>query len=99
MTIISFHRSGGIVGNVIQSEINLSELPADEAQHMTRLIMESDFFHIPEDLAGQATSDEFQYAITVNAGQSEHTVRCTDTTMPKSLVPLVKELTIMRVLR
>jgi hypothetical protein len=99
MTIINFYRSGGVVGNVIHSEVNLSELPADEAQHMTRLIMESDFFHIPEDLAGQATTDEFQYTITVNAGQTEHTVRCTDTTMPKSLVPLVKELTIMRVIR
>jgi hypothetical protein len=99
MTIINFHRSGGVIGNVIQSEINLSELPDDEAQHLTRLILESDFYHLPEDLAGQSTPDEFQYTVTIDAGQSKHTVQCTDTTMPQELEPLIKELTIMNALR
>jgi|WetSurMetagenome_2_1015567.scaffolds.fasta_scaffold1644237_1 hypothetical protein len=97
--MINFHRSGGVNGTEIQSEINLTELPADEAQHLTRLIMESDFFKIPEDLTAQATTDEFKYTISVDAGQAQHTVKCTDTTMPKDLVPLVKELTSMRALR
>jgi hypothetical protein len=99
MTTINFHRSGGVIGNEIQYEVNLSELPADEAQHLTRLIMESDFYKVPEDLAAQATSDEFKYTITVDAGQSHHTVHVTDSTMPKDLLPLIKELTIMRVLK
>jgi hypothetical protein len=99
MTTINFHRSGGMVGNEIQYEVNLSELPADEAQHLTRLIMESDFYNIPEDLAAQATTEEFTYTVSVDAGQSHHTVHVTDTTMPKNLLPLIKELTIMRVLK
>ena len=99
MTTINFHRSGGVVGNEIQFSVNLNELPADEAQHLTRLIMESDFYRIPEDLDAQTTTEEFQYTITVEAGQSRHTVHFSDTTMPKNLLPLVKELTIMRVLR
>src|SRR5512140_779694 len=99
MTTINFNRSGGVVGNAIQVDVNLSELPADEAQHLTRLLMEADFFHIPENLAGQATPDEFQYTITVDAGQSKHTVHVTDTTMPKNLASLVNELTIMRVIQ
>jgi hypothetical protein len=98
MTTIYFQRSGGVIGNAIQFEINLNELPADEAQHLTRLVMEADFFNIPENLTAPATTDEFQYTITVDAGQSHHTVHVTDTTMPKDLLPLVKELTIMRVL-
>lgn len=98
MTTINFHRSGGVIGNVIEFDVDLNQLPADEAQHMTRLIMESDFFKIPENLAAKATTDEFQYTITVSAGQSQHTVHVSDTTMPKNLVPLVKELTLMRVL-
>ena len=99
MTTINFHRSGGVLGNEIHCEVNLSEIPADEAQHLTRLIMEADFYRIPENLAAQTTTDEFKYTITVEAGQSHHTVRVTDTTMPKELLPLVKELTIMRVIR
>ncbi|MFT3894731.1 MAG: hypothetical protein QM730_24135 [Anaerolineales bacterium] len=99
MTTINFHRSGGVVGNVIQLHLNLNELPADEAQHLTRLIMEADFFKIPENLAARSTTDEFQYTITVAASQATHTVKVTDTTMPSDLVPLVKELTIMQAAR
>jgi len=99
MTTINFHRSGGVIGNEIQFGINLNEIPADEAQHLTRLVMEADFFKLPENLAGQATTDEFEYTITVEAGQSEHTVLVTDTTMPKDLAPLVKELTMMQATR
>lgn len=99
MTTINFHRSGGVIGNEIQYEVDLNEIPADEAQHLTRMVMEADFFKIPENLAGKATTDEFKYTVTVEAGQTSHTVHVTDTTMPKDLLPLVKELTIMRVLR
>jgi hypothetical protein len=38
-----------------------------------------------------------EYVITVKAGHSEHTVRVSDTTMPKSLTPLVNELISLRV--
>ena len=99
MTTINFHRSGGVIGNEIQYEVDLNELPADEAQHLTRMVMEADFFKIPEDLAGNTTTDEFKYTVSVEAGQTSHTVHVTDTTMPRDLLPLVKELTIMRVLR
>lgn len=87
------------MGNEISLELDLNSLPADEAQHLIRLITEADFFKLPEDLAGQVTTDEFQYTINVKAGQSNHTVRVTDTTMPEHLLPLVKELTILRVLQ
>jgi hypothetical protein len=57
------------------------------------LILDADFHRIPTDLNGKSTPDEFEYVITVRAGQSEHTVRTCDTTMPDALAPLVVELT------
>lgn len=99
MTTIKFQRSGGVVGNEIHLDLDLNTLPDDEAQHLIRLISDADFFKIPENLGAQATTDEFQYVITVQAGKSNHTVHVTDTTMPLNLIPLVKELTILRVIQ
>jgi hypothetical protein len=37
--------------------------------------------------------DEYEYVITVVAGNSIHTVHVSDTSMPESLRPLVEDLT------
>ena len=97
MTSITFERSSGLVGNEIQLELDLNSLPDDEAQYLQKLLLEADFYNIPENLSAQSTPDEFQYVITVRAGNSEHIVRASDTTMPKSLAPLVNELIALRV--
>jgi hypothetical protein len=75
----------------------MNNLPEEEAQNLQKLLLEADFYNIPENLSATATPDEFQYVITVKAGHSEHTVRVSDTTMPKSLTPLVNELISLRV--
>jgi hypothetical protein len=92
---ITFDRSGGAIAQQIHLQVDVDQLPEDEAQYILQLLGEADFFEIPEDLTGKQTSNEFQYTITVEAGQSaRHTVRASDTTMPRSLLPLVKELTV-----
>ena len=96
MTTINFERSGGVAGNEIHLKLDLNSLPADEAQNLLKLISEADFFKIPENLVAKSTTDEFRYTITVNAGQSSHTVHTSDTTMPKPLLPLVNELTMLK---
>jgi hypothetical protein len=98
MTTITFKRSGGLIGNELHLDLELDSLPEDEAQRLQQMIDEAGFFNIPENLAGRSTVDEFQYEITVDNGSAYHTVSATDTTMPKSLFPLVKELTLMRML-
>lgn len=99
MTTISFERSGGLIGKELHLKLDLDEIPESEAQFLQRLIDEADFFNIPKDLAMRSTPDEFLYTITVTEGDKEHTVRTTDTTMPTSLLPLVKELTLQNVLQ
>jgi len=98
MTKIVFDRSGGAISNNLHLDLNLSSLSEYEAQRLQKMVDEADFFNIPENLCGSSSADEFQYEITVDSGTSFHTVHATDTTMPKSLLPLVKELTLMRIL-
>lgn len=99
MTQIHFERSSGLVGRTIRYSVNLNDLSEDEAQNLKKMINDANFFEIPEDLRGSATPDEFHYQVTVDDGTQSHTVRASDTTMPRSLVPLVKELTMLKMLQ
>ncbi|HEY6071850.1 MAG TPA: protealysin inhibitor emfourin [Anaerolineales bacterium] len=96
MTTIHFERKGGLLGNDIDLDLSLDKIPDDAAQNLQQLIQESDFFHLPEDLTGSGTPDEFQYVIRVNAGQSEHTVRVNNINIPESLSPLVSALSALQ---
>src|SRR5688572_3012590 len=98
MTTITFERAGGVTGKDLHLDLDLNTLPEDESQHLLKLIDEADFFNIPERPAEQFATDEFQYKINVNAGQSSHTIHTSDSTMPKSLIPLIKELTMLNIL-
>ena len=96
MTTITFKRSGGFVGTGMKYELNLNQLPKDDARSLIRLIKQAEFFNIPENLIVKFNPDEYQYTITVDVGIITHTVRTNDTTMPASLRPLVEELSALR---
>lgn len=92
MTKITFERSGGLLGQTINTALDLDGVPSSESQHLLRLIQEADFFRIPENLVARLTADEFLYTITVQAGVTRHRVRVSDTSMPEALRPLINEL-------
>jgi len=98
MSLITFERSGGYAGNEIDFDVKLENLPENEAKRLQKMIENADFFNIPTNIEQAATPDQFLYKITVDNGDEYHTVRCTDITMPKSLLPLVRELTMRNVL-
>jgi len=93
MTTIHFERSGGVTGVPINLDVNLAEMPEDAAQTIQNLLLQSDFHHIPEDLRDVSDApDEQNYTLRVIAGQSDHTVHFTDSSMPETLIPLVEAL-------
>lgn len=92
MTKISFERTGGFMGRKVTVNINLDELPEEQAEVLDDLLGKSDFFNQPADLTKPAAPDAFTYNITVSSGERQHSVRCSDTTMPDDLRPLLEEL-------
>lgn len=95
MAKITFKRSGGFVGQGTRFELNLNDLPISAVRTITRLVEEAQFFDLPENLIKTFKPDEYQYTITVDAGITNHTVRTNDSTMPSSLRPLIKELSLL----
>jgi hypothetical protein len=92
MTRINFKRTGGITGREMETDIDLNELPAGEQQQLMQLITETNFFNIPQNLIQTAIPDEHEYTITVEAGNTHHTIQTTDSTAPESLRPLLEKL-------
>ncbi|HJS18394.1 MAG TPA: protealysin inhibitor emfourin [Anaerolineales bacterium] len=95
MAKITFKRCGGFIGRGMRFELNLNALPISAVRNITRLVEEAQFFDLPENLIKNFQPDEYQYTITVDAGVTNHTVRTNDSTMPISLRPLVKELSLL----
>lgn len=92
MTKINFRRTGGFLGRELDTDIDLNEMPEDESQEIQRLILETNFFNIPQNLVPPAKPDEYEYTVTVDAGNSHHTVQTTDSSAPESLRPLLEKL-------
>jgi len=81
------------MGKEMNMDFDLGNIPAPVSQRLQNLLMESNFFEIPVVNNLLSEPDEYEYTITVVAGNSLHTVHVSDTSMPKPLRPLVEELT------
>jgi hypothetical protein len=91
--MINYKRTGGSMGKEIVMDFDLSSMPASAGQRLHNLLNESNFFEIPVVDSLVTSPDEYEYVITVLAGNSIHTVRVSDTAMPASLRPLIEGLT------
>jgi hypothetical protein len=74
-------------------DFDLTSMPGSVSQRLQGLLTDSNFFDVPEVHDLHTRPDEYQYDITVVAGNSIHTIHVSDTSMPHSLRPLVEELT------
>jgi hypothetical protein len=93
MTMINFRRTGGSMDREMAMSFDLDTMPGSVARRLQDLLTDSNFFEVPVVNDLRAAPDEYQYDITVVAGNSIHTVHVTDTSMPQSVRPLVDELT------
>lgn len=84
-----------MMGRELSMDFDLNNMPASEAQRLHNLLNESKFFEIPTVHELQANPDEYQYDLSVVAGNSIHTVHATESSMPPSIQPLLEELTEM----
>jgi hypothetical protein len=95
MTKIIFKRTGGVAGREMESDIDLNEMPDHESQELMQLISDTNFFKIPQNLISTGTPDEYEYTVTVEAGNTHHTIHTSDSSAPDSLRPLLDKLSLL----
>jgi hypothetical protein len=92
MTMINFKQTDRATGKETALDFDLSSLPGPMAERLQSLLTSSNFFEVPLVQYLRAGPEESEYTMTVVAGNSLHTVHVTDSSMPKSLRPLVDAL-------
>jgi hypothetical protein len=92
MTKINFRKTGVFIGRKVESDMDLNEIPEEESQELQRLLLDANFFNIPQNLIAASSHDEYEYTVTVDAGNSHHTVHTSDSSAPESLRPLLEKL-------
>jgi hypothetical protein len=93
MTMINYRRTSGSSLDDISLDLDLGSLSASAAQRLESLLADSNFFDIPLVRDLRAAPDEYEYTVTVVAGNHLHTVYATDSSMPRALRPLIEQLT------
>lgn len=95
MAKINLERSGGMLNHSTDFTFDLDSLPADYARDLFQLIQEADFFNLPKNLIKHPDPEKIQYRITVEAGNTSHSVQTNEDTAPSSLRALLIELSKM----
>lgn len=88
---IKFERTGGFAGMRIAADIELEDLPKEQADRLCELMDDVDFDELPENLLkGNPVPDGFTYSITVESEEGQHTVTTSDTSAPSKMQPLLE---------
>ncbi|MCX6081059.1 MAG: hypothetical protein NTW32_16135 [Chloroflexi bacterium] len=89
---IQFERTGGFMGLRLAVDLDLDDLPPDDAETLRKLVEAADIFHLTQQPETHAMRDGFQYSINVDYDHEQHSTLVTDSTLSETLRPLVNEL-------
>jgi hypothetical protein len=93
---ISFERHGGFTGIRLATQIDTETMEPGEAHQVQEMVAAADFFNLPAViLPSKPGPDEFQYIVTVEMGDRQHTVTVSDRAAPPALQELLQFLTRM----
>jgi hypothetical protein len=95
MMHIYFKRSGGFMGIPVQTEIDTTSLPAEQAETIENMLDEANFFDLPSNPSQVNEADRFTYKLTVISDEAEHTVYFSEHDAPVEINTLVRHLTIL----
>jgi hypothetical protein len=91
---IAFERSGGFAGISVRTDVDIAELPEDEAEEYRSMLTGLDLAALarpPVERAGQP--DRFQYDISIEQGDQVYQMSYGENELPEQLQPLVRRLT------
>ena len=93
---IFYRRTGGFAGMVMSFDIDTEFLSFDEAQELEELVSTADFFSLPEAILSEGPgADQFQYKLTVEYQERQHSVDVGDAAVPESLWPLLNKIRVL----
>jgi hypothetical protein len=88
---ISFQRTGGFAGITRTTTVDTDSLPAHEAEVLPRLVEAADLFKLPAQITSSSSQcDRFQYKLTVEDQDQQHTVTVSEAAIPGTLRPLIE---------
>ncbi len=91
---ISFVRTGGIAGLRLATAVDSATLSSEEAAQLQKLIVDAQFFTLPARIKTKSPgADRFQYTVTVETPDQQHTVTVDEGAAPQELRPLLNWLT------
>ena len=80
------------MGRTVSLDLDLDELPQDQADQIRGLIDEAGFVNLEEEIPSSPAPDAYEYRITVETDRLSHTIHVGDSSAPDSLRPLIQEL-------
>jgi hypothetical protein len=86
---VTFERSGGFAGLMLTTSIESAALSEGEAMRLRQLVESANFFQLPAEIPSSAQPDSFQYEMTVEMDNQQHTVAVGETSVPETLRPLI----------
>ncbi|MGB3649635.1 MAG: protealysin inhibitor emfourin [Rivularia sp. (in: cyanobacteria)] len=87
--LISLERSGGFAGISKVIEIDSAKLPQNQAE-LPMLLESANFFNLPAYIADESKQrDRFQYTLTIEDKNKQHTVTVNESSIPETLKPLI----------
>ena len=90
---IKFERTGGFAGMRLAADIELDDLPEEQAHALEEMLDDLDFAELSERLTSKPSMpDEFTYKITVETEKGKHTIVTGDTSAPEKMQELLQML-------
>jgi hypothetical protein len=88
---IKFERTGGFAGMRIATDLDLGDLPDEQANSIMELLDDLDFGELPERMIdNESMPDQFIYTITVKTKDGEHTVVTGESSAPDKMQELLQ---------
>ncbi len=87
---IAFERSGGLMGRIVEIELDTRSMPDEEADTLRQLVSVADLPEVQSAQDDPNMRDTFQYKIVLNVGEEQLTVELGESQIPDRVRPLIE---------
>ncbi|MCP6759508.1 MAG: hypothetical protein NHB32_12240 [Fischerella sp. CENA71] len=88
---ISLQRTGGFAGISKKAIVDTANLSSEETQQLSHLLEAVNFFNLPTIINTPSNqADRFQYTLTVEENNQQHTVKVSEAALPGNLKQIIE---------